>query len=83
MSSSNIQPSVFTTSRTIVSFTVVCDNVKLFQDATFRVDSLDADGNVVNRQYLTMTKEQYLAWNNDDSYVINFVATTLGYTVSP
>ena len=83
MSSSNIQPSVFTTSRTIVSFTVVCENVKLFQDATFRVDSLDAEGNVVNRQYLTMTKEQYLSWNNDDSYVINFVATTLGYTISP
>ena len=83
MSSSNIQPSVFTTSRTIVSFTVVCDNVKLFQDATFRVDSLDAEGNVVNRQYLTMSNEQYLAWNNDDSYVINFVATTLGYTISP
>jgi hypothetical protein len=83
MSSSNIQPSVFTTSRTIVSFTVVCDNVKLFQDATFRVDSLDAEGNVVNRQYLTMSNEQYLAWNNDDSYVTNFVATTLGYTISP
>jgi len=83
MSSSNIQPSVFTTSRTIVSFSVTCENVKLFQDATFRVDSLDAEGNVVNRKYLTMSKEQYLAWNNDDSYVINFVATTLGYTISP
>jgi hypothetical protein len=28
-----------------------------------------------------MTQEQYLAWNNDDSYVINFVATTLGYII--
>lgn len=83
MSSSNIQPSVFTTSRTIVSFRVVCESVKLFDTATFRVDSLDVDGNVVERQYLTMTNEQYLAWNNDDSYVINFVATTLGYVVEP
>lgn len=83
MSTSNIQPSVFTTSRTIVSFRVACESVKLFENATFRVDSLDVDGNVVNRQYLTMTNEQYLAWNNDDSYVINFVATTLGYIVEP
>ena len=82
MSTSNIQPSIFTTSRTIVSFTVVCEGVKLFESARFRVDSLDADGNVVERQYLTMSTEQYLAWNNDDSYVINFVATTLGYTLS-
>ena len=76
---SSIQPFVITTSRTVVSFTVICHNINLFNDATFKVDSLDADGNIVNRQYLTMTQEQYLAWNNDDSYVINFVATTLGY----
>jgi hypothetical protein len=82
MSTSNIQPSVFTTSRTIVSFSVVCDNIKLFDNATFRVDSFDADNNVVNRQYLTMTNAQYLAWQNDDSYVINYVATTLGYTIA-
>ena len=80
--SSNIQPSVFTTSRTIVSFSVTCDTIQLFKNASFRVDSFDADGNVVNRQYLTMTSEQYLSWQNDDSYVINFVATTLGYTLS-
>jgi len=79
---SSIQPCVVTTTKTIVSFTVVCENITLFQSATFRVDSFDADGNMVNRQYLTMTNEQYLAWKNDDSYVLDFVAASLGYTIN-
>jgi hypothetical protein len=81
MTTSNIQPFVFTTSRTITSFSVFCQDVSLFTSATFRVDSYDENKNIVDRQYLTMSNEQYLAWNNDDSYVINFVATTIGYTI--
>jgi hypothetical protein len=81
--SSNIQPLDIVTSRTVVSFTVACQTVNLFTNATFRVDSFDVDNNIVDRQYLTMTNEQYLDWNNNDTYVIDFVATTLGYTLSP
>jgi hypothetical protein len=79
--SSAIQPFVVTTSRTVVSFSVTCQGVELFTSATFRVDSFDESNNIVDRQTLTMTPEQYLSWNNDDTYVINFVATTLGYTI--
>lgn len=82
MSTSNVQPFVVTTSRTVVRFAVVCEGVQLFQNATFRVDSYDADDNIVDREYLKMSHDQYLAWNNDDSYVINFVATSLGYTIT-
>jgi hypothetical protein len=28
-----------------------------------------------------MTNEQYLEWNNNDNYVIQWVATTLGFTL--
>ena len=81
--SSSIQPIVMTTSRTIVRFSVTCSGVELFNSATFRVDSFDDQDNIVDRKILSMTPDQYLAWNNDDTYVIQFVATSLGYTVSP
>ena len=81
--SSNIQPFVVTTTRTVVSFSVSCQTLNLFTNATFRVDSYDADGNIVDRKFLTMTKDQYLEWNNNDEYVVNFVATELGYVIVP
>ena len=79
--SRNINPFVVTTSRTVVSFSVSCQSVNLFNNAVLRVDSYDADNNIVDRQTITLTNEQYLAWNNDDSYIINLVATLLGYVI--
>ena len=77
----NVSPFVVTTSRTVVSFSVSCQSVNLFNNAVLRVDSYDADNNIVDRQTITLTNEQYLAWNNDDSYIINLVATLLGYVI--
>ena len=79
--SSNIQPFVFTTSSNAVRINITCQELKLFNNAVFRVDALNVDGNIVNRQYVTITNEQYLAWNNDDSYILNLVATELGFTL--
>jgi len=65
----------------IVSFNVSCRNVNLFENASFTVDSFDISLNLISRQVLTMTTEQYLDWNNNDAYVIQWVADTLGYTL--
>jgi len=81
--SSNVNPFVVTTSRTVVSFSVSCQSVNLFNNAVLRVDSYDADNNIIDRQFITLTNEQYLSWNNDDSYIINLAATLLGYTITP
>jgi hypothetical protein len=81
--SSNVNPFVVTTSRTVVSFSVSCESINLFNNAVLRVDSYDADSNIIDRQFITLTNEQYLAWNNDDSYIINLAATLHGYTITP
>jgi hypothetical protein len=78
----SIQPYVVTTSRTITSFTVTCDSLTLFETATFRVDSFDSEGNIVIRQYVPITNEQYLAWQNNDNYIINLMASILDYTIN-
>ena len=55
----------------------------MFNNATFRVDSFDVNGNIVNRQFVTLTNEQYLSWNNNDEYVVTLVAAQLGYVIEP
>jgi hypothetical protein len=65
----------------IISFNVTCRNVNLFENASFTVDSFNDKEKLISRQVLTMTNEQYLEWNNNDDYVIIWVADTLGYTL--
>jgi len=78
-----IVPDSQTTTITTTGFTVTCRNVNLFENASFMVDTFDVNGVLLNRQVLTMTNQQYLEWNNNDSYVVQWVATTLGYTLVP
>ena len=81
--SSNIVPDVITTSVTVTSFTVECQQLQLFQGATFSVKSFDSSGSLVSVKRIPISQEEYLAWNNDDDYIINLMATKLGYTIQP
>ena len=76
-----IQPFTQTTTNVITSFSVSCRSLNLFVDATFTVDSFDTNGNLVSRQVVPINTEQYLEWNNNDSYIVNLMAQILGYTV--
>jgi len=80
--SSNIQPFIITTVNEITSFTVTCEQLELFTNATFRVDSFDKNGNLFSRQPIAITTEQYLAWQNNDEYIIALMASILGYTLT-
>ena len=77
-----IEPFVVTTTQTITSFKVSCRSVNLFTDATFIVDSFDINNNLVSRQVVPINNQQYQEWNNNDDYIINLMATILGYTLN-
>ena len=81
MSSTPIDQYTKTTTQIITSFTVSCRSLDLFNNATFTVDSFDANNNLVSRQVVPITNEQYLAWNNNDDYIIDLMASILGYTL--
>ena len=78
-----IQPFTSTTTNVATSFSVTCRSLVLFTNAVFVVDTFDANSVLLNRQIFPITTEQYLAWNNNDSYIIDLVAKTLGFTVVP
>ena len=74
-----IEPYVITTTQTVASFTVSCRTLNLFTNASFTVDSFDVNGALISRQVVPITDQQYLEWNNDDNYIIDLMATILGY----
>ena len=75
-----IEPDDIITKRTAVSFTIACQNLTLFTSASFFVSLKDASGGIINTQLITLTQEQYLAWNNNDQYIVDLVASILGVT---
>jgi hypothetical protein len=81
-SPTSIQPFIITTTQTVTSFTVSCRSLNLFVNATFTVDSFDVNNNLVSRQVIPITNQQYLEWNNNDEYIVNLMATILGYTLT-
>jgi hypothetical protein len=67
----------------ITSFRPICQNVTLFTNASFIVLLFDADGVELGRQTVDLSTEEYLAWNNNDDYILNLIATRLGFTLAP
>lgn len=80
---SNIQPSTITTTQTITSFTVNCTSLSLFASATFSVLLFDENSSLVSTDKIVLSQEEYLAWQNNDEYIIQLVATKLGFVLVP
>jgi hypothetical protein len=79
----NIAPFSSTVTTVATSFTVTCRTLNLFENAIFQVDTFDAEGKFLNREIVPITNEQYIAWNNNDSYIVQLMATILGFTLEP
>jgi len=76
-----IEPYTQITTKVIRSFTVACRSLTLFSNATFTVDSFDDSGNLISRQVVPIDQQQYLEWNNNDEFIIQLMASILGYTI--
>jgi len=76
-----IEPYTQVTTQVVTSFNVSCRSLDLFNNATFTVDSFDINNNLISRQVISITNQQYLDWNNNDAYIIDLMATILGYTL--
>jgi len=78
-----IVPYTQTTTNVITYFTVETRQLVLFETASFNVNTYDANNNLVSRQVISLTNQQYLEWQNQDSYITNLVAQELGFTIAP
>ena len=70
-----------TTVTTITSFSIEVTDVVLFTSVRLRVNLFDANGRRVDCNFLMVEGEDYVAWGNDDQYIVNFVSTKLGFVL--
>lgn len=57
--------------------------LRLHEKATFLVSLYDTARNLVDRQHVTITGEEYAQWASDDDYVLQIVLGKLGLTLDP
>ncbi len=69
------------TTKVIGSFDIQNIELVLFNSARIVVRLLDENGNMMTLKFITMEGADYANWGSDDNYIINFVATTLGFTI--
>ena len=84
MSSQNfIQPSEQTVTNVITSFVVNVTDIQLFTSATLIVDLYNAEPRLINKVNLALVGEDYNNWANNDQYIIDYVASKLGFVIAP
>ncbi len=82
MSQTFIEPSTQIITNIITSFTVTVTDVVLFSSANLLVNLYNADPLLVKTEYMTLTGQAYNDWANDDDYIIQYVATQLGFVIT-
>jgi|APFre7841882793_1041355.scaffolds.fasta_scaffold02451_2 hypothetical protein len=79
---STIVPAQSTITNTVVRFEVFITDLVLNTSASFKVWLYDALDKLVEVKYVSMIGQDYLNWGNDDKYVLQFVASQLGFTLA-
>jgi hypothetical protein len=69
------------TTVTIYSFTIDSIEVDLFNSARIRVYLMNQDNVGIDCTFVTLAGVDYENWGNNDEYIINYVANTLGFTL--
>ena len=80
----SIQPRSETETKTYMvhRFHVDVDGLELFKSVSLRVELYDENDNLQAIRHITLSDGEYLAWNNDDSYIVNKVAEKLGFVLA-
>ena len=77
-----IQPATITDTKSVNSFQVYVVALELFKSVTVSVSLYDAAGAAVGSRSFVFADAEYMAWNNDDQYLVNLVAQKLGFTLA-
>jgi hypothetical protein len=81
MNNLNVVPFDVTTVKTVAYITININNIVLSQSAQINVTYYDASDNIVSINPLLLAGEDYSNWGANDSYIINFVCTSLNITI--
>lgn len=81
----NVNIPVTPQTRTYEIGSIIIRNVLIdpFNGANISVDMFTVDTEFIKNRYLTMDKQTYLQWQNDDAFLINWILTQLNLTPAP
>ena len=74
-----IQPITKTTVKTIEKFSITLSNFILFTSVDILVCCYDIDDNFISTTTLTLDGSDYLAWYDDDSFLITWVKKQMSF----
>lgn len=77
-----INTTTITETKTIKYFKVQVVALDLFNSVTLVVTLHDDNGSGVGTRSYVVDGAEYLAWNNDDLYLVNLVAQKLNFTIT-
>jgi hypothetical protein len=75
-----ITPCDIITTKTITSFKIDRIEITLFKSAVVTVILLDSANAILDVKFVNMAGEDYAKWNADDTYVIEFIKNSLGFS---
>lgn len=73
-----IQPYNLVRQQLVKSVDLRVVNLQLFNSVTVAVCLYNEDGYVCDNRTVDISGDEYLAWKNDDTYLVNLVMTKLG-----
>jgi len=78
-----IVPKELTSVRTVVSANVYVKHLELFKSVTIAVQYCDTLGILFDGPTLVIAGEDYLQWESDDNYIVNYAYQQIGITIAP
>ena len=76
----SIAPCPVVTTKTITCFKIDRIEISLFKSAIITVILLDSTGSLLDVKFVNITGEDYSKWSDDDTYVVEFVKQSLGFS---
>ena len=78
----SIQPTQTVKMSSISSFAINNINVNLFNGAQCNVCLFDTSNSFLQNINVTISTDEYSKWGSDDNYMINLIASKLGFQLS-
>jgi len=76
----SIAPCHVVTTKTITTFKIDRIEISLFKSAIITVILFDSTGSLLDVKFVNITGEDYSKWSADDTYVVEFVKQSLGFS---
>ena len=80
----NVNPSPYVKpTLNVTNIQIRVQNLVLFTSVTVNVILMGANNEFIDSVSYTLSGTEYTNWNNDDTYIVDYVLTQLGLTQAP